>query len=158
MNRAVGWCTNERCDEIYKLVFLINHGDKYFCAKCRGVGCIENEEAEIEKGLNDSFKEVRVEFDWHAEDGEYHGVAIVRDELNPRGGVYTFFSPLVRTNKRALRMAESMLASLQLIENVTPQTQVRTLPLTVNFDDSLGSVKAQLKNLETTFEKSIPDV
>jgi hypothetical protein len=114
------------CDDYMKGVFLLNHGDLYFCIKCRTMGFAEFEHSSF-VGSHRLFKEVRVEFDYLAIEQRYKSIAIVRDESAPvMGKIYTFWSPLIKTEKRALVVAESLLANLNRMSEVLKQGDVPT--------------------------------
>jgi len=35
MKRGVGYCENTDCEDYAKGVFLLNHGDTFYCPRCR---------------------------------------------------------------------------------------------------------------------------
>jgi hypothetical protein len=112
MRRGVGYCENSQCEDYVKGVFLLNHGDTFYCPRCRQLGKIENERG-FYTGYSDIFKEVRVEYNFDPINNLYREIAIVRDEsLWGRNNVYTLQSPLIKTEKRALKVAEAILANL----------------------------------------------
>ena len=43
MRRGVGYCESTQCEDYVKGVFLLNHGDTFYCPRCRQLGKIENE-------------------------------------------------------------------------------------------------------------------
>tara|TARA_R110000765_G_scaffold345189_3_gene435480 strand:- start:430 stop:774 length:345 start_codon:yes stop_codon:yes gene_type:complete len=101
---------------------------------------------EITKGRGDIFKSVRVEFNYKSENDHYQEIAIVRDEsLYGSHSTYTFSSPLVRTEKRALKIAEAILANLTLHPRVASEGKIpRTIETIISFDQPLDDVKKQL--------------
>lgn len=111
MKRAVGYCTNTDCEDYSKGTFLLNHGDKFFCSRCRVLGFIKKEEGDYTQ-VGEIFTEVRVEYNYSPVDDKYTEIAIVRDESLPEGNVYTLQSPLVKTQNRALKIAEAILSNL----------------------------------------------
>ncbi len=112
MKRGVGYCENTDCEDYAKGVFLLNHGDTFYCPRCRQLGKVEKERG-FYTGNSDVFKEVRVEYNFDPINGVYREIAIVRDEsLWGRNNVYTLQSPLIKTEKRALKVAEAILANL----------------------------------------------
>jgi hypothetical protein len=112
MKRALGYCINENCDEVYRGTFLLGHESvKFHCNSCRGLGFIVSEYGEPD-GEGEYFSEVRVEFNYDPIAKEYKGVAIVRDTGLPGGKTYIMHSPLIRTDKRATKVAEELLATL----------------------------------------------
>jgi len=122
MKRGVGYCENTDCEDYAKGVFdcedyakgvfLLNHGDTFYCPRCRQLGKVEKERG-FYTGNTDIFKEVRVEYNFDPINSLYREIAIVRDEsLWGRNNVYTLQSPLIKTEKRALKVAEAILANL----------------------------------------------
>jgi ribosomal protein S27AE len=112
MKRGVGYCENTDCEDYAKGVFLLNHGDTFYCPRCRQLGKVEKERG-FYTGNTDIFKEVRVEYNFDPINTVYREIAIVRDEsLWGRNNVYTLQSPLIKTEKRALKVAEAILATI----------------------------------------------
>jgi ribosomal protein S27AE len=79
MKRGVGYCENTDCEDYAKGVFLLNHGDTFYCPRCRQLGKVEKERG-FYTGNTDIFKEVRVEYNFDPINGVYREIAIVRDE------------------------------------------------------------------------------
>jgi hypothetical protein len=94
-------------------VFLLNHIGAAYCPVCRERSEVITEGGHI-VGDSNRIREARVEFDYKAKRDEYGGIAIVIDTAMEEGGVYHFHSPLIRTEKRALKVAEAFLANLNL--------------------------------------------
>ncbi|KKL58573.1 hypothetical protein LCGC14_2224010 [marine sediment metagenome] len=112
MKRAVGYCTNPICDEHARPMFLLNPKEKFQCGHCQWVGKIEHERGYAEN-TQPIFKEVRVRFAYSRLRDCYAETAIVRDEsLWGRNNVYHYTSPMLRTEKHALKVAEQILATL----------------------------------------------
>jgi ribosomal protein S27AE len=63
MKRGVGYCENTDCEDYAKGVFLLNHGDTFYCPRCRQLGKVEKERG-FYTGNADVFKEVRVEYNF----------------------------------------------------------------------------------------------
>jgi len=138
----------EECPDYAKGVFLIN-ASQFKCTKCNSQTHVVGEVAQI---LNDSkmFREVRVEFNYDPLALRYRDVALVRNEdedLPKDANVLTVFSPLIKTDKRALRVAESYLAQMSL----TPATKGDDVPhireTLLNFDKPMNEVKRELEEL-----------
>src|SRR5262245_14967770 len=111
-SRGVGFCQNARCEDYGKGVFLLNHGSTFSCPDCRHPGRVERERGQAQ-GDSKVFREVRVEYNYDPELDSYRDVAIVQDvSLWGETSSYTLRSPLVRTEKRALKVAEAILANL----------------------------------------------
>ncbi len=116
MNRAVGYCPSVDCEQYARNVFLLNQ-TLFRCPKCHRTGKIVPETGRTGNS-KPIFKEVRVEFDFDAHQDRFRSTAIVRDEsLWGHHNVYHYSTPLVKTEKRALIMAEQILATL----NQTPE-------------------------------------
>jgi hypothetical protein len=112
ITRAVGYCESTECEDYAKGVFLLNHGDTFYCPRCREEGTIIKEEGRC-AGNSDIFKEVRVEYNYDPIRRAYRELAIVRDEaLWGMHNVYTLQSPLIKTDKRAAKVAEALLGNL----------------------------------------------
>ena len=41
MKRGVGYCGETECEDYAKGVFLLNHGDTFYCPRCRVLGKVE---------------------------------------------------------------------------------------------------------------------
>jgi len=137
MKRGVGYCENTDCEDYAKGVFLLNHGDTFYCPRCRQLGKVEKERG-FYTGNSDIFKEVRVEYNFDPINGVYREIAIVRDEsLWGRNNVYTLQSPLIKTEKRALKVAEAILTEIIL-----------------SFDDPFDEFSRKLKQLSKEWEAS----
>jgi hypothetical protein len=116
-NRAVGYCMNvggeNACDDWGRGTFLLNHGNKFICRHCQEEGMLVPERGLQARREGEPFKEVRVEYNYDPVGTRYQEVAIVRDDaITCTGSRYTLFSPLVKTEIRALKVADSILANL----------------------------------------------
>ena len=111
--RALGYCDNKDCEDFIKGVFLLNHSNKFYCPRCRHLGFIEPEDR-IDRPCmaSDYYNEVRVEFNFNPVNGKYENIGVVLVDDMTVGGTYTLKSPLIRTEARALKVAESMLCAL----------------------------------------------
>jgi hypothetical protein len=155
VKRAVGYCRNSECGQLFKGVFLLNPGDTFYCPNCRVDGFFVGERGEA-KNNKEVFKEVRVNYNFDPSRMEYRNLAIVRDEsLGKDTNVYTLYSPLIKTDKRALKVAESILSNLMMSNgNLTQGKMPRTTENVLQFDGSLSEFKQQLKKLEEQLAKS----
>ena len=163
MKRGVGYCLNNFEDEVAKIfacedyskgVFLLNHGDEYFCSRCRLPGVVVKEVGVYEE-ISDTapYKEVRVEYNYDIEQERYRDVAIVRDEsIWGAANKYILYSPLIRTDKRALKVAESILSNLQQTVSKDDDPP-RSAEIVVNFDDPYAIVENKLKALGEEWSK-----
>jgi len=155
MKRGVGYCENTDCEDFSKGVFLLNHGDTFYCPRCRVQGMVKKEIG-FYTGTTDVFKEVRVEYNFDPIQDKFREIAIVRDEsLWGTCNVYTLQSPLIKTENRALKVAEAVLANLNRYRGLlngdgVPQTTERLL----SFDDDLTDFSRKLGALREEWEQS----
>jgi len=155
MKRGVGYCENTNCGAYLKGVFLLNHGDTFYCHLCREEGW-----AEIEKGSftgdSDIFKEVRVEFNFDALHRVYTETAIVIDDSLPgTHNVYTLRSALIKTEQRALRVAEAILSNLNRYRSLLQGDEVpRTTETILSLDDDRESFSGKLSQLAEMWQES----
>lgn len=155
MSRSVGYCKDTECEDYAKGTFLINHGDTFWCPRCKKIGFIEAE-AGTSTGDWGIYKEVRIEYNYDPTERRYRELAIVRDEsLWGRNNVYTLKSPLIRTEKRALKVAESMLANLNMQEHPLGLGEIpRTQELILSFDVSPEKFSEEIARLRGQLESS----
>ena len=148
MRRGVGYCKEKACEEFTRGVFLLNHEGEFRCAGCGQPGWIERERG-CYHGDGERFKEVRVEFNFDPADGIYREVAIVQDvSLWGRARVYTLQSPLIRTEKRALKVAEAILANLNRCPDLVNKDEIpNSSEVVLSFDDDLPEFKRKLEAL-----------
>ncbi len=148
MKRGVGYCKNTQCEDYAKGVFLLNHGDSFYCPRCRHQGEVEKERG-FYTGDSDIFKEVRVEYNFDPTNTLYREIAIVRDEsLWGRHNVYTLQSPLIKTEKRALKVAEAILANLNRYRGLLNDDEIpRTTEIIISFDDPFDVFQEKLHQL-----------
>lgn len=116
MIRAVGYCDNMACDASHKGVFLLNHGDTFFCLMCRQLGWIEVEKKAYRDldGVDKTqamYREARVIFDYRPATRKYESTAIVSIPGLDHGAVFEITSPMVKTEERALKIAEYALCT-----------------------------------------------
>lgn len=155
MKRGVGYCENTDCEDYAKGVFLLNHGDTFYCPRCRQLGKVEKERG-FYTGNSDIFKEVRVEYNFDPINGVYREIAIVRDEsLWGRNNVYTLQSPLIKTEKRALKVAEAILANLNRYRGLLNGDEIpRTTEIILSFDEPFDEFQRKLGQLSKEWEAS----
>jgi len=153
--RGVGYCRNPDCEDRGKGVFLLNHVGTFNCPDCRQPGLVERETGFFE-GDTGVFREVRVEYNYDPEAHGYRDVAIVRDvSLWDASNTYTLRSPLVRTEKRALKVAEALLANLNRCASVLGKDEIPSSSETVlSLDDDLAEFTAKLRTLASEWESS----
>jgi ribosomal protein S27AE len=155
MKRGVGYCENTDCEDYAKGVFLLNHGDTFYCPRCRQLGKVEKERG-FYTGNTDIFKEVRVEYNFDPINSVYREIAIVRDEsLWGRNNVYTLQSPLIKTEKRALKVAEAILANLNRYRGLLNGDDIpRTTEIILSFDEPFEEFSRKLEQLSREWEAS----
>ena len=150
--RGVGYCQNADCPDHLKGVFLINHGDTFYCPTCRRYGMVVQEVGSAEN-QKEIFKEARIEYNYDPSRQVYQEIAIVRDNsiLGP-ANIYVLRSPLIKTEKRALKVAEAILSNLQRfgLQNGAPRETETVLSL----DDSREDFKEKLRALQRDLENS----
>ena len=148
MKRGVGYCENTDCEDYAKGVFLLNHGDTFYCPRCRQLGKVEKERG-FYTGNSDIFKEVRVEYNFDPITGVYRDIAIVQDvSLWGPSNAYTLQSPLIRTEKRALKVAEAILANLNRCPDLVKKDEIpNSAEVVLSFDDELPEFKRKLAKL-----------
>lgn len=146
-NRAVGYCTNLNCRSNHLGTFLLGDVERFNCASCRQWGKAVAEHGEITDGKGDTFKSVKVRFNYDSLNDHYREIAIVRNEsLYGSHSTYTFSSPLVKTERRALKIAESILGNLTLNPAAAAEGQIlRTVETIITFDRPIAIVKHQLE-------------
>ena len=154
MKRAVGYCECPDCDDFAKGVFLLNHGSTFYCPRCQVKGHVEPERG-FYAGNGIVFKEVRVEYNFRLADKKYHEIAIIRDEsLSGDCNTYTLQSPLIKTERRALKVAEAVLSNLNryrglFVDGEVPRIQEHIL----SFDVSPAEFSASLGKLAEAWEE-----
>ncbi len=155
MRRAVGYCGEADCEEFARGVFLLNHEAMFHCPCCRKRGRLEAERGSA-SGSGKVFKEVRVEYNFDPVDGVYREVAIVQDvSLWGPNSVYTLQSPLIRTEKRALKVAEAILANLNRCPEAFRDNQIpNTSEVVLSLDDPMGDFKKKLEALAEEWQRS----
>ncbi len=146
-NRSCGFCLNEKCDDEHRGVFLLNHGAEYWCNSCRVMGRVIKERGSF-KGEG-KFREVRIEFDYDSQVNKFRQVAIVLADDTAEGKSFLFRSPLIRTDKRALKVAEGMLANLRR----RPGIQQGDIPtqdeMILCWDASKEDIQRTLRSIES---------
>ena len=110
--RACGYCQNSKCEDFIKGVFLLNHGDTFYCPRCHELGTV-NAERIVDGGtVHGVYKTVRVHFDYDPASKRHRQIAIVDIPELRTGGQYELFSALIKLEKRALQVAEVIIAGL----------------------------------------------
>jgi hypothetical protein len=80
----------------------------------------------------------------------------VRDEsLWGRNNVYTLQSPLIKTEKRALKVAEAILANLNRYRGLLNGDEIpRTTEIILSFDDPFEEFQRKVRQLGKELEQS----
>lgn len=155
MNRAIGYCERTECEDYAKGVFLLNHGKTFYCPRCRNLGHVQEERGSY-TGDTDIFKEVRVEFNFDPINSVFREIAIVRDEsLWGKCNTYTLQSPLIKTELRALKVAEAVLANLNRYRGMLKNGEIpKTHEILLSFDDTNEEFSRKLAHLAQEWENS----
>ena len=156
--RGCGYCMDNRCTDYAKGAFLLNQGEHYVCPTCKTRGLVVDEVGSWE-GDAMTFKEVRVEYNYDPVEFKYREVAIVRDDaLEGIHNVYTLQSPLIKTDKRALKVAESLLANLQNYPQLVTNQDInedgvpRMTEMSISLDVPMSEFKANLSLIQKSWE------
>ena len=157
ISRGAGFCVNPECCDFHKDVFLMNHNGGFKCPRCHRPGRKVLEYGETDNDFSMDFWQVRLEFCYDVTFNTYRSVAIVSDEgMSKEGNIYTLYTPLVKTEKRALQMAEQILGTLMRADDsifakgYVPRDQVYML----DFDKPLAEVKGRLGEIEAVLQQS----
>lgn len=153
LERGLGYCANAQCEGFCKGRFLFRHELPFLCPECKQPGDVAAERGITYREGGQLFGEVRVEFAYCPASHRYREIAIVRDEsLGADCGTYTVQMPTVQTEKRALRVAEMLLVTLNdglFLEgdlDVPPAVRERILDI----DRPLSEIREWLASLEQT--------
>lgn len=141
---------NPECTEFQKDVFLMAHNGSFKCGRCHRIGRKVMEYGETDNDFSLDFWQVRLEFCYDVTFDTYRSVAVVTDEdMSKEGNIYTLYTPLVKTEKRALLMAEAMLGTLMKADDslfakgYIPKDQVYN----IDFDKPLAEIQGRLKEI-----------
>ncbi len=156
MKRGVGYCENTECEEFSKGIFLLNHGITFHCPRCRELGY-----SEPERGHSDNdyqiFREVHVHFNYEPIGKFYREIAIVKDESLSEDGFnsYHLFSALIKTEVRALKVAEAILSNLNRYQGVLDESGIpKATEALLSFDDKLDVFTRHLHTLAEEWKAS----
>jgi hypothetical protein len=146
--RGCGYCRDTECEDYAKGVFVLGDYDQkpFYCPRCRKTAHFELERTEY-MNQEEVFKEVQVHYNFDSVCGCYREIAIVRDNAVVRPHNHLkFFSPLIKTEPRALKVAEAILASVQC-QGVVSDDALRRSEDVLSFDDPLDKFLSDLKVL-----------
>lgn len=152
MKRAAGFCASYDCDNYAKATFLLNYGRIYICTLCKREGKIKEERGFIEGPtyIHDRFSTVKVEFNYEFSNDKYMEMAIVTDN-DLKGLTYVYQTPLIKTDSRALKVAEAMLSNLNMFgatEDFPKQTEQ-----VLTFDDDFVTFQEKLGEISKLWSK-----
>jgi hypothetical protein len=156
MRRGVGYCENADCEDFSKGVFLLNHGTAFYCPHCRQLGFVEPERGDTENEQQ-IFREVHVHYNYEPIEKKYREIGIVRDEGLPedRTNSYHLFSPLIKTENRALKVAEAVLGNLNRYRGMLDGEGIpKTTEIVLSFDDELATFAKKLDELSKEWSAS----
>lgn len=150
--RGVGYCIQEKCDDVHNGVFLLNQGQEFFCPCCRAAGLVKEEQGRG-AGNSEFWKEVRVYWRYDAKQRRYRCTSIIKDEaILGEHNVYHYWSPMIGTEKRAMAIAEKMLANLQVHSTVEEGEIPDQMETMISFDKPMESFRYDLRRVATTWE------
>lgn len=108
IRRGAGFCVHPHCDLVHQLVLLDPFDTGYRCARCGGLGRTEPEYGAA-LGSHELFGEVRVYYRFDPERRSYSLVASACDRSALRANTFALFSPVIRSEERADRVARDLL-------------------------------------------------
>ena len=147
LTRSVGYCDNEECEQYLGCVFLLNHGLTYDCPACKQIGSVIPETSKVTG--EGKFAEVRMDYEYDPKVCRYRSLAIVRNNtIMPPFKTYNISSPLVKTEKRALKVSESILARLQYDTGIKDGEIVASSESVLYIDGSADEFKKQIQELK----------
>ena len=150
--KGVGYCLTLDCVNYCKGSFLLGV-DKFFCPVCNTLGEVNLERREVQgEGF---ISMVRVEFDYCPFRKEYRGLAVI--SMNIPGATFTLYSPIVKTDKRAKIIAESILSIINYDNTLIDRTGFGAQPI-ISFDEPREMFQKRLEEVSErwkTVEKAI---
>lgn len=153
VKRGVGICYEEECVQYKKHTFIYNPDKRYFCTVCNNEGYMIQERCET-MGKGENYTCVRIEFDFDPGKKKFRGLAIVKMENTLEiGKTYILYSPLIRTENRALKCAESTLAKLRNCQEAPIGEVVRPTEETLNLSLTDKEYKEALERLAAKWNR-----
>jgi hypothetical protein len=152
VRHGIGYCENADCEGSDKVI-LPNEAEVFLCESCGQSGKVEMERGFL-TGETGIIGEVRVEYDFDPRKGRYRATAIVRDESLPSGlDVYTRLSPLTRSEKLALGLAQALLLQLNRCRSPSSEAEtVRAASFVLSFDDDIKLFRERLRHFRVQWE------
>ena len=157
ISKGVGFCTSPECVDFHKGVFLMAHSSDFKCPRCHKFGRKVMEYGETDNDYTLDFWQVRIEFNYDVVLDKYQGLAILSDEAMPKdGNIYTLYTPLVKTEKRAIALAEQLLGTLMRTDDSIFAKGFIPKDTTYNldFDKPLAEVKGRLDEIASVIQQS----
>jgi hypothetical protein len=138
VKRGVFYCDEELCPAYCKGTFVIAPAPAdHYCTACHCRGQLMLEQTTSD-GSERPARRVTVEYNYAPKLKRYREAAIVTDEGLDRGAEWIIRSPLIKTEKRALLVAERALANLAAFREPMRHQIV------LDMDKPLGEWKAEL--------------
>ena len=152
MRHGIGYCENAGCENSDWLIFP-NQAEGFLCESCGQPAKVEMERGFL-MGETGIIREVRVEYSFDPRKGRYREIAIVRDESLPsRLDVYTRCSPLTKSEKSALSLAEALFVQLNRCRGPSGESEIpRTAEFVLSFDDDIALFRQSLRQLTAQWE------
>lgn len=154
--RGIGYCQSFSCFRYLKSTYLFRYRGDFICDACKRPGQIVEERGISDREEGQLYGEIRVEYYYCPAKKKYQEIAIVRDEnLGLDVGIYTAQIPNIMTSHRALKCAESLLATLNSkINIVDPCIIPRHTETVLDFNQPLKEIQECLRQLETQLKNN----
>lgn len=155
MARAIGYCNHQGCPLYLCGVFLLNRQKFFKCMRCHKDGDLQRELGYAENA-EPIFQEVRLAYDYDPKSRIYRTTAIIRDEsLWGIHNIYHYTSPTIRTEKQALKSAESILATLNHMTELPAKGELPNwYESRLSWDDSPEDYQKQLTTWSEALRRS----
>lgn len=156
MKRSVGYCTNSECEDFSKGVFLLNHGNSFYCPRCRCLGFTAPEYKVYSDDAPDAvFKTVRVHFNYNPMKKVYQSIAVIDITEVTEGEQCDLYSPLIRTEMRALKVGEALIC---MINSGLRYGDSQEVSVSLDDDDwreQLNRINRMLEDRDRRFENAL---
>jgi hypothetical protein len=157
--RAAGYCRYPDCVKYAQTVRVHEQVEGFYCSRCRRPGHVERERHELRAGAG-PYPEVRVVFGFDPVVEKYRKGVIVRaDSLEGGWGVYTLCSPLIRSKRRALKIAAEIVTRLNGspvysqqrpgVTGIGANELPQSTEVVLSFDDDLRVLRRKLAQLSS---------
>ena len=154
--QGIGYCRNPDCKSVNQAIFVTDREDSYRCQGCYLVGRIVLESGSF-SNKTPYVRMVRVEYNYDTTQERYRSLAALWDpEIEEeRTNVYTIKSPIIKSEKGAFRVAESVLVLLQQLpepqKNPSAGLKAKERPLDLDLDYS--DFKKQCQKLTESWDQ-----